>query len=427
MVRVLRYAGVAIAALGVVAASAACGSSTSKSGSTAQAGGSGASGGSDSNVTLKMWVMGDSSANATKLLADFTKSTGIKVTVQAIPWSDVDAKLTTAVASGNGPDVTQVGLSQLPSFIAAGALQDISPQISKDSAYLDANFLDGVASAKLNPAGKVYSVPWISDTRVLFYRTDILSQSGIGAPPATLTELHDDAVKLAARGSGKYGYYIPQWDAPLPIEFAWSMGGDVTGADGKVNFDTPEFRKAVDYYASFYKAKDVPTASDFDQTQGFISGGAPMLVSGPYLAQTLKTQAPELAGKWAVAPLPGDASSTALLAGSTVGVWKNSAHLNADMKLLDFLAQPATQLKWYALDGDLPTAKAALSDPALAGDPNVQVYVKALQTAKLLPLVPSWDKISTKMLDAVNKIALKGADTTSTLNQLNQDTAGLQN
>lgn len=423
MVRVLRYVGVASAALGVLAASA-CASTASKPGGAAQAG---AAGGSDANVTLKMWVMGDSSANATKLLADFTKATGIKVTVQAIPWSDVDTKLTTAVASGNGPDVTQIGLSQLPSFISAGALQDISAPISKDPAYADANFLDGLSSAKLNPAGKVYSVPWISDTRVLFYRTDLLSQAGISAPPATLTDLHADAVKLAARGSGKYGYYIPQWDAPLPIEFAWSMGGDVTGADGKVSFDTPQFRKAVDYYASFYKDKAVPTASDFDQAQGFISGSAPMLLSGPYLAQTLKTQAPELDGKWAVAPLPADASSTALLAGSTVGVWKNSAHVDADLKLLDFLAQPATQLKWYALDGDLPTAKAALADPSLAGDPNVQVYVKALQTAKLLPLVPTWDKISTKMLDAVNKIVLKGADPTATLNQLNQDTAGLQN
>jgi hypothetical protein len=81
-----------------------------------------------------------------------------------------------------------------------------------------------MSASKLNPAGKVLSVPWISDTRVLFYRTDILSQAGISSPPATLAQMHDDAVKLAARGSGKYGYYIPPWDAPLPVEFTWSMG-----------------------------------------------------------------------------------------------------------------------------------------------------------------------------------------------------------
>lgn len=393
---------------------------------TACGGAGTASSSNGSDVTLKVWVMGDNSTNLNKLLKDFTASTGIKVTTQAIPWANVNEKLTTAVASGNGPDVTQIGLSQLPSFVAAGALKDITTQVAKDPALADAQFLDGMSAAKLNPAGKVLSVPWISDTRVLFYRTDILAQAGIPAPPTTLTRMHDDAVKLAARGKGKFGYYIPQWDAPLPVEFAWSMGGDITDPSGRVSFNTPAFHKAVDYYASYYQEKLVPTASDFDQTQGFISGSTPMVVSGPYLAQTIKTQAPELAGKWAVAPLPAGTTSTALLAGSTLGVWKNSAHLDADLKLLDFLADPATQLKWYALDGDLPTSKKALSSPALAGDPNTQVYVKALQTAKLLPLTPAWDKISTGVLNDLNKIVLTGADKTSTLNQLDQDVAGLQ-
>jgi multiple sugar transport system substrate-binding protein len=371
--------------------------------------------------------MGDSSTNFSKLVQDFTAQTGIKVQAEAIPWANVDQKLTTAVASGNGPDIAQVGLSDLPSFVSAGALQDISSQVAKDPTLADSNFIPGMSSAKLNPAGKVLSVPWISDIRALFYRTDILNSAGITTPPATLTQMHDDAVKLAARGSGKYGYYIPQWDAPLPIEFTWSMGGDITDANGKVDFNTPAFHKAVDYYASYYKGKLVPTASDFDQVTGFVSGSAPMLVSGPYLAQTLKTQAPQLSGKWGVAPLPGDQSSTALLAGSTLGVWKNSTHLDADMKLLDFLAKPATQLKWYQLDGDLPTATSALSDSGLNADPNVQVYTKALQTAKLLPLVPNWDKISTEMLNDLNKIVLNNADENSMLSQLNQKTAGLQN
>lgn len=410
---VLRSVGAGAIALGMAVALAACGSSTP---STA----------ADSDVTLKVWVMGDSSTNFTSLVKDFTSSTGIKVAVQAIPWDNVNEKLTTAVASGNGPDLTQIGLSQLPSFIASGALKDIGPQVANDPALADTNFLDGMSSAKLNPSGKVLSVPWISDTRVLFYRTDILSGAGISAPPATLTELHDDAVTLAKRGSGQYGYYIPQWDSPLPIQFTWSMGGDITDPTGKVDFGTPAFHAAVDYYASFYREKLVPTESDFDQTQGFVSGSTPLMVSGPYLEQTIKTQAPELAGKWGVAPLPAGTSSTALLAGSTMGVWKNSTHVDADLKLLDFLSQPETQLKWYQLNGDLPTTKAALSGPALANDPIAQTYVKALQTARLLPLVPAWDKISTEMLTDLNKIVLSGADQNATLNQLNQNVAGLQ-
>ena len=49
-----------------------------------------------------------------KATADFTAQTGITLQVDAIPWENVNDKLTTAVASGQGPDVVQVGLSLLP-------------------------------------------------------------------------------------------------------------------------------------------------------------------------------------------------------------------------------------------------------------------------------------------------------------------------
>ena len=366
--------------------------------------------------------MGSSGQNFSKLTASFTKETGIGVNVQEIPWADVNTKLTTAVASGNGPDVMQVGLSLLPTFESSGALMNLSSYVTSHPALASSNFLDAVSTDKLNPPGKVLSIPWISDVRVLFYRTDILKQAGIQGPPATWAQMRADAVKLAARGSGKYGYYIPQWDAPLPIEFTWQAGGSVMNPAGKVNFDTPAFRQAVDFYASFYRNKLVPTAADFDQTAGFISGSAPMVISGPYLAQALAG----ISGKWAAAPLPSDSTNTSLFAGSTLGVWHTSTKVTAALKLFDFLSQPSTQVAWYKLDGDLPSNKAALSDPSLTSDPNFQVYARQLQNSELLPLVPQWDTISTDMLTAVNKIVLTGANETSTLSQLNQTVASLQ-
>ena len=65
--------------------------------------------------------------------------------------------------------------------------------------------------------GQIVSLPWVSDTRVLFYRSDILAEAGIDAPPATWDQLRADAKTLAARGDGSYGYYIPQWDSALPV------------------------------------------------------------------------------------------------------------------------------------------------------------------------------------------------------------------
>ncbi|HQJ34208.1 MAG TPA: extracellular solute-binding protein [Rhodoglobus sp.] len=372
---------------------------------------------------LTVWVMGDSGTNFETLVAD----SGIEVDVVAIPWDAIDEKLTTAVASGNGPDILQIGLSKLATFAEAGALLPLDSLIADHPDLAPDNFPAGVSGASTAVNGEIVSVPWTSDTRVLFTRTDILAENGIDAPPATWDELRADAKILAARGEGQYGYYIPQWDAPLPIEMTWSMGGEVIDADGNVNFDTPEFQKAVDLYTGLYADGSVPTNSDFDQTQGFISGIAPMLVSGPYLANGVSSAAPELDGKWQASPLPaGDGGSISLFAGSNLGIWHNSDQVDQSLALLDYISQPEQQLAWYKLTGELPTVNAALSDATLNADPNVQVYTAQLATAKVLPIVANWDGVvGTGLLNALNSIVLTGADRTTALDAFFAETKGL--
>ena len=207
---VLRAAAFAVAVATVAITAGLAAGSTSHVSRTSHAAG---------GTTLTVWTMEDSKA-FTSLVSNFTKQTGIKVNVNAIPWGNVNDKLTTAVASGNGPDVVQVGLSLLPSFISAGALLNLQPYLSKHPGLQSANYLPGAAANKMNPGKKVLSVPWVSDVRVLFYRSDILAQAGIAKPPTTWTQFYNDAAKLAQRGSNQYGYYIPQWDSALPVEFS---------------------------------------------------------------------------------------------------------------------------------------------------------------------------------------------------------------
>lgn len=360
---------------------------------------------------LTVWVMGDSGANFEKLVAPYVKKSGQKVDVVAIPWDSIDEKLTTSVASGSGPDVLQIGLSKLRTFADAGALLPLDDLLGDHPALDPKNFPSGISGEATSVSGEIVSVPWVSDTRVLFTRTDILAENGIDAPPATWDDLREAAKTLAGRGDGQYGYYIPQWDAPLPIEMTWSLGGDVIDADGNVAFDTPEFLEAVDLYTGLYADGSVPTNGDFDQTQGFISGVAPMLVSGPYLGKAIADGAPELEGKWQASLLPSGSSSTSLFAGSNLGVWANTDQADASLDLLEFLSDPETQLEWYSVTGELPTVSSALSDTDLNSDPNVAVYTEQLATAKVLPLVSNWDgAVGSELLNALNAIALTGAD-----------------
>ena len=381
---------------------------------------------SDAKGALTIWVMGDSGTNFKKLVAPFTKKTGISVNVVAIPWGNVGQKLTTAVASGSGPDIVQIGLSNLRTFADAGALMDLTKKTSGFANLTSNKFVAGVAGKATAIKGKIVSVPWIADTRVLFYRTDILSAAGINNPPKTWTELRADAKILTARGAGMYGYYIPQWDSALPVVLTWGAGGDVINKSGNVDLDTPAFKSAVDLYTGLYADKSVPSNSDFDQTQGFISGVTPMLVSGPYLAQAIKSSAPNLDGKWMVTVLPTDKTNTSLFAGSNLGIWHNTKRPMGSLKLLDFLSMPATQLRWYAISGDLPTVKAALANSKFKSDPLVKVYSQQLKNAKLLPLISNYEGgLGSEILKALNTIALTGADKATTLAALYKATASM--
>ncbi|MCU1518887.1 MAG: transporter substrate-binding protein, partial [Pseudarthrobacter sp.] len=371
---------------------------------------SGAGGSTPSSASpgkLTVWMMGDSAAHFDELVKPFEAETGIDVEAVAIPWDSIDQKFTTAVASGSGPDVLQIGISKLRTFADSGALLPLDEQtVSGYKNLASSNFLDGVAGDATAVGGEVVSLPWVADTRVLFYRSDILAGAGISKPPATWDALRADAKTLAARGTGNYGYYVPQWDSALPVTMTRAFGGDIVGSDGKVNFNTPAFQEAADLYTGLYADKSVPANSDFDQTQGFVSGAVPMLVSGPYLAAAIEEAAPQLDGKWSVAPMPKAENSTSLLAGSNLGVWNATKNKEGALKLLDFLSKPETQVAWFGFDGQLPTVKAALSDQKLSSDPLVAVYSEQLEDSRLLPLVPNWDGETGKaLLDALNSIA----------------------
>ncbi len=371
-------------------------------------------------TSLTVWVMGDSSSNFEELVAPFVEDSGITVDTVAIPWDAIDQKFTTAVASGNGPDIVQIGISKLRTFADSGALMTLDESTLADYPNLAAaNFIDGVAGDATAIGGDVVSVPWVSDTRVLYYRTDILAESGITEAPTTWDELRADAKTLAGRGDGQYGYYIPQWDSSLPVIMTWGQGGQIVSQSGTIDFDTPEFEKAADLYTGFYADGSVPINGDFDQTQGFTSGSTPMLVSGPYLAGAIEAAAPDLDGKWSVAPIPSAVDNTSLLAGSNLGVWGATKNKDGALQLLDFLSAAETQLEWYSIDSQLPTVKAALEDDTFSSDPLASVYATQLQNAEILPLVPNWDGETGKaLLDALNAIVLTGADEQSTLQNL---------
>ena len=65
--------------------------------------------------------------------------------------------------------------------------------------------------------------------------------------------------------------------------------------------------------------------------------------------------------------------------------------------LLEFLAEPEQQARFYQLTGDLPARQSAWTDPALAGNRYAQAFQRQLQQVRATPPIPEWERIANKL------------------------------
>src|SRR4051812_7555408 len=80
-------------------------------------------------VTLTLWTMPNSpkpKEDLQKMVEPFTAKTGVKVDVQEVGWDVQFDRIRNAAVSGEGPDITQAGTTQVPFFAALGGFTDLS-------------------------------------------------------------------------------------------------------------------------------------------------------------------------------------------------------------------------------------------------------------------------------------------------------------
>src|SRR5262245_38507652 len=157
---------------------------------------------------LELWAMGREGEVVAAMMPAFERRhPGLRVRVQQIPWSAAHEKLLTAFVGGAMPDVFQAGNTWLPELVTLGALEPLdarfagSATIARDDYFpgiLDTNVIDGV----------IWGVPWYVDTRVLFYRTDLLAAAGFAEPPRTWSAWVDAMTRLAG-GGARFGVLLP--------------------------------------------------------------------------------------------------------------------------------------------------------------------------------------------------------------------------
>lgn len=357
--------------------------------------------GRDDGITrLTFWAMGNEGTNVPRLIPAFEAANpGIRVEVQPQPWTAAHQKLLTAYAGNSLPDVSQIGNTWVAEMAAIGALSpmpDAASDLLTDQfpAVLDTNRIDGRAVA----------TPWYVDTRLIFYRTDLLAQAGYEAMPTTWADWKAamQAVKREI-GPDRYAILLPLNEFEQLLTFG--LQGDqplLRDEATRGNFSSPSFQAALAFYKSLFDEGLAPVASASQISNvwtEFARGWFSFYFSGPWTIGDMKTRLPpEVQPHWTTAGVPGPTGPGASApGGSSLAVFSSSPNPEAAWKLVRYLSDPAVQAEFNVITGSLPARPSAWSAPKVASDPYVTAFGGQLDRAKAVPKVPEWERIVTEM------------------------------
>lgn len=377
--------------------------------------------------TIDFWSMGAEGEHIQKLMPEFEKCTGIKVKVQSIPWTAAHEKLLTAYAGNSTPDICQLGNTWVPEFVALNAIEKLNNWVDSSNVINRGNYFSGIWETNIIDS-VLYGIPWYVDTRVMFYRRDLLSQVGYDKFPTTWEELLDASQKLVRSKKATYGILLPvnEWAGPVILGL---QNGSSLLKDNNCygNFSGMEFREAFDFFLTFYREKLCPLGMTqvTNIYQGFEEGYFAMLITGPWnIGEFFHRLPQDFHEKWATAPLPSPSAEkpgSSLAGGSSLVIFKKSNKKEAAWKLLEYLSEPKTQSKFYKLTGDLPARVEAWEDSAFVNNPYTKTFHLQLQHVKTTPKIPEWEQIALKVQQYVESAGYEELSADDALKALDCD------
>ena len=136
-------------------------------------------------TTVKLWIMPNGpqpQEDMEAALEPFTEETGIKVDVEVVDWGVQLDRIRNAAVSGEGPDITQAGTTQVPFFAALGGFEDLSSRVEDIGG--EGAYAEGVwQTTQVVGQDGTWAVPWFTEARSIYYRKDVLEKAGVD--PAT--------------------------------------------------------------------------------------------------------------------------------------------------------------------------------------------------------------------------------------------------
>ncbi|HBL30790.1 MAG TPA: ABC transporter substrate-binding protein [Acidobacteria bacterium] len=393
---------------------------------------SGCGGSGDGRTTVRFWAFGREGEVVRALVPAFEqRHPDIRIEVQQVPWTAAHEKLLTAFVGRSTPDAAQLGNTWIPEFVALGALAPLDERMALSGFAGRTDSFAGIWDTNVVD-GTTWGLPWYVDTRLLFYRTDLVAATGLPWPPRSWAAWRAVMQRIKEQGgANRFAILLPIDEWTQPVVFGLQNRAGLLADGGRRGaFRDPQFRKAMAFYLDLYTAKLAPSLDlqgVANLYQQLAEGYFAMVITGPWnLGEFRKRLPPEMQDRWATAPLPppeegGDYPGLSLAGGASLVLFKEARSPEAAWTWLQYLAEPEQQARFYALSGDLPARRSAWTLAGLADDPRTAPFLTQLGQVAATPKVPEWEQIATRVAECAEQVMRGGKDLDTALADLDAD------
>lgn len=359
-----------------------------------------------------------SESDVRAMTSDFEKAhPDVSVNLEFVPYEALHDKIIAARGAGsNGYDVVLFDDMWPAEFAKFGLLKDITSTVSADE---KGKVFDGAWST-VSWDKKLWGMPWILDTKYLFYNKAMLAKAGIANPPTSWAQVMEQSKILQDKGIVKY-----------PLVWSWSQAealvcdyttlvsafGGQFYQNGKLNFSDPGSVKAVTFMKeSLDKGVTNPNSREYleeDVRKVFSNGDAAFALNWTYMYNMANdAKQSKVAGEVGIVPAPSEMpGKVAAMNGSMgLGVTQASAHQGEALEFVRYLTSQPVQDKYAKLS--LPIWKSSYDDPAVqkGQEPLIAAAKKSLDVMLMRPITADYSRLSNGLQQQLQQV-LQGQQT----------------
>lgn len=306
------------------------------------------------HTVLDVWIgRGTEWGEILKEMADeaFTPQTGIIINLHVLPTGQLTTgsvnTLMLSVTSGTAPDVALSVEYNLPGeFAFRDAVVDLRQFDDFDA--VAAQFYPS-SMIPFTYQGGIYALPETMDFTVMIYRQDVLQELGV-ALPETWSDLYQRILPRLYENNMAFSLPVDtsvSSNSPGALRgftmLLLQMGGDYYHEGGvSSGLDTPQAYQAFKFWTDMYANYGIDAESNFFTR--IRTGTMPIGIGNFTTYMQLLTSAPELYGRWSIAPVPGTVQADGTVS-HAVGTTASTA--NIILSQSDKKEAAWTFLKWW--------------------------------------------------------------------------------